>query len=258
MKGRKEIFFTSYSEDVVFSANQDYGLPPDYRWVEERPAAVRRSRLLYKIAFTFASIYCPLVLHVKVVGKEKLPQQGSFYLYGNHTQPMGDAFTPAWICGRKRRIYVPIAPANLGIPVLGGLLPYLGGLPVPEDGRSFQRFWQAMRQRTEEGNAMVVYPEAHVWPYYTGIRPFDGSAFSYPVWWNCPSYCMTTTYQKRKWGKKPRITVYLDGPYWPDPTASRKKQKEQLREQIYGTMLERSKESNYAYYQYTLQRRQGD
>ncbi|MGN0978450.1 MAG: lysophospholipid acyltransferase family protein [Faecousia sp.] len=258
MRDRKEIFFTSYSEDVVFSANQDYALPPDYRWVENHPAAVRRSRLLYRIALVFAGIYCPLVLHVKVVGKEKLPKRGSFYLYGNHTQPMGDAFTPAWICGRKWRIYVPISPANLGIPVLGRLLPYLGGLPVPEDGRGFKQFLQAMQQRTEEGNAMVIYPEAHVWPYYTGIRPFDGSAFAYPVWWSCPSYCMTTTYQKRRWRKKPRITVYLDGPYWPDSRVSRKKQKEQLRQQIYSTMLERSKESNYAYYQYTLQRRQGD
>lgn len=258
MKGRKEIVYRSFSEDVVFSADQRYTLPPDYRWVEDSPAAVRRSRLLYKIAVAFACVYCPLVLRVKVVGKEKLPKQGSVYLYGNHTQPMGDAFTPAWICGGKRRIYVPISPANLGIPVLGRLLPYLGGLPVPEEGQGFKRFLRAMERRTEEGGVMVVYPEAHVWPYYTGIRPLDSAAFAYPVWWNCPSYCMTTTYQKPKWGKKPRITVYIDGPFRPDPAASRKKQKEQLRQQIYGTMLERSKESNYAYYQYTLQRRQGD
>lgn len=258
MRGRKEIFFQSYADDVVFSANQQYALPPDYRWVEESPAAVRRSRFLYAIALAFASVYCPLVLHVRVVGKEKLPKQGSFYLYGNHTQPMGDAFTPAWICGRKRRIYVPISPANLGIPVLGRLLPNLGGLPVPEDTGRFKQFLKAMKQRTEEGNVMVVYPEAHVWPYYTGIRPFASGAFTYPVLWNCPSYCMTTTYQKRKWGRKPRLMVYIDGPFHPDPTVNRKAQKQQLREQVYSTMQERSKESNYAYYQYTLQRRQGD
>lgn len=255
MGHRKEIIYESYTEDVVTSVGQQYCLPEDYCWLKESRSYAVKSKIAYGAGLIFASIYCPLVLHVKVKGRKKLPKDGSFYLYGNHTQPVGDAFIPAWVC-RGKRLYVPVSPANLGIPVIGRLLPYLGGLPVPADKKQLKQFLQALKARTESGNAIVIYPEAHVWPYYTKIRPFDSSSFSYPVQWNCPVYSMTSTYQKRKMGETPRITVYVDGPFWPDPLLkSKKEQKENLREQVEHTMRERSRESTYEYYQYTLRRR---
>lgn len=33
-------------------------------------------------------------------------------------------------------------------------------------------FLDAIRTRIEEGSFIMVYPEAHIWPYYTGIRDF--------------------------------------------------------------------------------------
>lgn len=257
MKRRKEIFYESYTDDVVTSADQQYQIPEGYVWLDESPGFLRKSRILYRMGLIFANFYCPLILHIKVLGGDKLPKKGSFFLYGNHTQPIGDAFTPAWIC-KGRRIYVPISPANMGIPVIGKLLPYLGGMPIPSDRKRLRKFQQALKKKTEEENAIIVYPEAHVWPYYTKIRPYGTSSFTYPVQWNCPSYCMTSTYQKRRWGTKPKITIYIDGPYLPDLSLSKKEQKIKIRDQIYHTMLERSKESSYEYYQYTLQRRQGN
>ncbi len=46
---------------------------------------------------------------------------------------------------------------------------------------------------------MTIFPEAHVWPYYTGIRPFGEAAFHYPVATGKPVYTMTVTYQRRRW-----------------------------------------------------------
>lgn len=43
---------------------------------------------------------------------------------------------------------------------------------------------------------------------------------------------MTTTYQKRKFGKHPKITVYIDGPFFPDSTLTKKSNKK-LHDQVF-------------------------
>ena len=58
---------------------------------------------------------------------------------------------------------------------------------------------------------------------------------------------MTTTYQKRKWGKKPKITIYVDGPFYAEEGLSKKQQREKLRDTVYGVMKDRSQNSNYDY-----------
>ena len=61
---------------------------------------------------------------------------------------------------------------------------------------------------------------------------------------------MTTTYQKRRRGKKPGITVYLDGPFHGDDTLPLKKRAEELRQWVYACMTQRSMASTYAYITY--------
>ncbi|MDD6290727.1 MAG: hypothetical protein PUA77_02895, partial [Lachnospiraceae bacterium] len=58
-----------------------------------------------------------------------------------------------------------------------------------------------------------------------------------------PVFCFTNTYQKRRFGKKPRIVTYVDGPFYADKGLSGKEQKEKLRNQVYEAMCRRSKEN---------------
>ena len=111
-------------------------------------------------------------------------------------------------------------------------------------------FIKAVKQRADEKNCIVIYPEAHVWPYYTEIRPFPTTSFKFPVEANAKSFTLTTTYQKRKWGKKPKITVYVDGPFEIDEKLSKKENQEKLCNEIYECMKNRSKESTYEYIEY--------
>ena len=89
----------------------------------------------------------------------------------------------------------------------------------------------------------MIYPEAHVWPYYTKIRPFISASFKYPTKLDAPSFSMTTTYQKRKRGKRPKMVVYIDGPF--SGSDSR-----ELCEAVKAKMEERSKLSNNEYIEY--------
>lgn len=113
-----------------------------------------------------------------------------------------------------------------------------------------RNFRDAIRTRITQGNFVMIYPEAHIWPFYTGIRDFPATSMKYPVELDAPSFAMTTTYRKRRFGKKPRTVTYLDGPFYPDPTLPPKARAQALRDQIYDAMVKRSKESDCEYIRY--------
>ena len=101
-----------------------------------------------------------------------------------------------------------------------------------------------VERRIGEGHGVVIYPEAHIWTYYTGIRPFRDDPFYYPVKLGAPVFCFTNTYQKRGKGSKSRIVTYIDGPFYPDSKLPRREQKKELRDRVWACMCERAKESN--------------
>lgn len=61
---------------------------------------------------------------------------------------------------------------------------------------------------------------------------------------------MTTTYYKRKFGKKPGIKVYIDGPFVSDNKLTKKENEEKICQEIYQSMKIRSENSTYEYIKY--------
>jgi 1-acyl-sn-glycerol-3-phosphate acyltransferase len=147
-------------------------------------------------------------------------------------------------------MYAVASTANLGIPVIGKLLPLMGALPIPESLQEMKKFIAAIQYRIKENKCVVIYPEAHVWPFCNFVRPFPITSLQFPVSTKSPSFCMTTTYQKRRMGKKPKITVYIDGPFWPDHSLKEKEQQKKLCREIYDCMVKLSSNSTYEYIQY--------
>lgn len=252
MKTKKSVrYYTSYKTDF-FAAAKDYSLPPDYKWVRRDLISRAASAIVYTAALIFSNIYCRLFLHVKIKGAHKIRSvKGTgLFLYGNHTQPIGDVFNPALACFPKR-IYTVVSTANYALPVIGKILPFLGALPIPDTLRRMKKLDDAIEQRLKQNSPIIIYPEAHVWEYYTKIRPFGATSFKFPVKHNAPVFSMTTTYQRRKFGKKPGITIYIDGPFSPEGTTVKEKA-QSLCEKVYQSMLTRSGESNYNYIEYVL------
>ena len=241
------IYYNSTTDDVVESKKQDFSLPDDYKIIKRTPL----NYLMRFLTTGFAYLFTYGVMHVKVIGKDKLSKykDEGYFVYGNHTQMVNDVFMPLTLFGWKN--YYAIAnQANWGIPVIGkALLPY-GGLPVGKNIKQAIKLLKAVKTLTKENAHIVIYPEAHVWPYYTDIRPFPETSFNFPVQANKASFVMTTTYQKRKFGKHPKITVYIDGPFFPDSTLTKKQQQKKLHDQVFEQLKKRAKLSNYQYYQY--------
>ncbi len=162
---------------------------------------------MYVIFFIFSFIYAKLILRVSIKNRKVLKGKNSYYLYINHTQEMGDAFVPPIITRYKRPYYI-VNKANLGIPVLGKLLPALGAIVIPDGIHDMLKFRKALKYYGKK-HPIVVYPEAHVWPYYTKIRPFNTSSFQLAVEDEKEVYCATTTYQKVSFLKDQRLLFML-------------------------------------------------
>ena len=58
-----------------------------------------------------------------------------------------------------------------------------------------KNFINAIETHLNRKHPITIYPEAHIWPYYTKIRPFRDVSFRYPIQYKKPTFCMTNTYQ---------------------------------------------------------------
>lgn len=249
----KTIYYTDERNDEFANDNiEAKKIDESYVYVDES----RRWKLLrflsYRlVAMPIAFLYCKLALHSTFRNRAVLNRakgKGCF-VYGNHTQQIGDPFLPNLTLFPKS-VFVIVHPNNVSMPFLGRITPYLGALPLPSNLKAMRNFRDAIRTRIEQGNCIVIYPEAHIWPFYTGIRDFPATSMKYPVELDVPSFAMTTTYRKRRFGKKPRTVTYLDGPFYPDPKLPPKARAQALRDQIYNTMVMRSQESDCEYIRY--------
>lgn len=215
MKDGKTRYYESFEDEFETTADQNYKLPDDYKWIRTDLKSKILSPIIYGAALVFGTIYCRLILKIRFKGRKNLKgQKGNFFVYANHAQPVGDVFTPA-LCVFPKRIYTVVSTANYGIPFIGKILPYLGALPIENSLRGIKELSAAIERRTSEMRPVVIYPEARVWKYYTGIRPFPETSFKFPSKSDSPIFVMTSVYKKSHFFKRPITETYIDGPFYP-------------------------------------------
>lgn len=189
-------------------------------------------------------IYSKVKFRLKYVGKEKLKKyknQG-YFIYSNHTQAFADTFIPSMANYPKRNFLI-VNPENVSMKFLGTIVQMLGAIPIPTEINGMKNFLGAIEDKMNKNYSITIYPEAHIWPYYTKIRPFKSVSFKYPVQMNKPVFCITNTYQS--YGKnKVKIVSYIDGPFFPNKNLSLKQSQQELRNQVYEAMCKASKKSN--------------
>ena len=196
-------------------------------------------------------IYAKLKFRIKYIGKEKLKpyKKQGYFVYGNHTQPFADTFIVTNSIYPKRN-YIIVNPENVSMKGLGNFVQMFGAIPIPNKKNGMKNFLQSIKDKIEKGYSVTIFPEAHIWPYYTKIRAYKNVSFRYPIELNTPTFCVTNTYHKRKKGKI-KIITYIDGPFFPDEDLENIQEKKQnLRDKVYNKMVERSKLSTFEYIKY--------
>ena len=258
-KKERVFYYENETDDPIKTDEQEkkveVGLPEGYEFIPKHWWTRAYSAVLFRIFWIFGQWYERWYWQTKFHGREKLKAaKGKGYLiYANHTNPFHDVFGPA--IAADRRIFTIISPVNLKIPGIGPILPYIGGLPLGKSAAEKKAFNEAVDKRLAQKKVLVIYPEAHVWPYATKVRmfPAGGRSFKYAVRNDLPVYAMTTTYHrrtKRKKGDLPRMEVYLDGPFYPETKGSDEVRQEDLAQKVYDSMVKYSKKNTYEYFRY--------
>ena len=225
----------------------------NYKYVHKNPLWNLCSFVLQNIlSVPIKILYAKIKFRIKYIGKEKIKpyRNEGYFIYGNHTQPFADTFIPSIPMYPKRNFFI-VNPVNISLKGTGTLVEMLGAMPIPSNKSAMKNFLEAIKQKMNKGYAITIYPEAHIWPYYTKIRPFKDVSFKYPIQLEKPAFCITNTYQSYgKNNKKIKIVSYIDGPFYPNKELTLKEQQKELRNKIYNCMDERSKNSNIEHIKY--------
>jgi 1-acyl-sn-glycerol-3-phosphate acyltransferase len=253
-----EMSKTVYYQDALndeFSGipPKNFYIPKDYVYIHKNIFYRFVTFIVYRLIMTpIAFFHNKFALHQKIVNRKalKISRKKGYFVYGNHTQQLGGAYTPNMVCFPKK-VYVVVSPDNLAVKGLKTILEMSGAIPLPSTLEGMGKMMEAMEKRCVQGHVICIYPEAHIWPYCTEIRPFKSVSFKYPARFGAPVYAFTDTYKKRRFGSKPRIVTFVDGPFYADPKLSLNEQAQSLRDQVYNAMVSRAKkESTYTIINY--------
>ena len=236
---------TIYWKDEANDDFDEVGLkrpsvPEGYKYKRTNPINNFFSGILYHgIAKPVLGLYC-LFKGIKIKGKrniKKLGGKGAF-IYSNHVS-LVDAFKfQSYVFFNKRRVNILGYPDTLTMPVVRNLARALGYLPLPLSGdlRNMVALVDSFKFYLEKKQYILIYPEAHIWPYYTKVRNFHSGSFNYPAKLEAPVLPIVTTWRKTKLCKKPKQTLYILNPIFPDPTKSAAENKQMLYEKTLAAM----------------------
>ncbi len=253
LKFKDKVHYKNELEDEIC----DFGLTPikidkTYTYIHKNPFYRFFAWFTYRILATpICWVYIKLIRRIKFKNKSILKsyKKGGYFIYGNHTDQFSDGFSPSFITMPKKP-YIICNADNVSMPFIGKLTRMWGALPLPEDIEATRKFNEAIERALEKNSPVLIYPEAHLWPYYTKIRPFSDKSFRYPVKYHKPVFTFTMVYKKPRHGKKPRQEIWVDGPFYADDSLEAKLARTKLRNQVYEAMTERAKLSNYEYLEY--------
>ncbi len=241
---QKVIYFQNELEDEFSTAKiSPRKIDADYDYLGGIFRKIGRFFLYYLIAKPVAFLFMKIKYGHKIVNKQAMKKvsKTGFFLYGNHTNPIADALVPTLIA-HPVGVHVIVHANNVSMPILGKLTPALGALPLPDDKAAAKNFNSAIETLIEKKNCIAIYPEAHIWPYYTGIRNYNDNSLRYPVKCGVPVFSFTNTYQKRR-GKTPRIVTYINGPFYPNESLAVRERRKDLHRQVIWSMKDNSKKN---------------
>ncbi len=251
-KSQKIIYINNNSTEVIQNKLKKKKIDKNYKYISKNFFYNLFGNLCYFcLAKPITWFIFKFIRHIKYKNTKVLKQhkKGGYFVYCNHTDAWSDALSPALICNPKKPRII-CDSSNLSIPIVGFLTKQWGALPLPDDLQATKNFYAAIASTLNKNAPIIIYPEAHLWPYYTKIRPYSSISFRYPIKYNKPVYTFTTTYHKRRFSKKPRLEIYVDGPFYPNSDLHSKESQEKMRDICFNKMRERAKLNTYEFIKY--------
>jgi len=192
------------------------------------------------------------VYGLRIRNRRAIRSLGGCYIYGNHTHWVDDLIP--YLISFPVRASIVTGPTAVSMPLIRHLVSMLGGIPLNSTEAGKAAFREALDRAVKQGGPVAIFPEAHEWPYYNGIRDFPPYSFTYPVRSCAPVVAYVVTYTKRffSW-YPPRMTVTIDEPIPPSCWQGLLDPKTYLRDRVLDFMRTTARQSHsYAWIDYRL------
>ena len=256
MDEKKTVYYQDeYNDDFAGNNINTKTVKSDFKYVNNNWLFKVNSFLLkYLFAVPVLWLVNTIFFRPKIENKKVLKalKKKGYYLYSNHVLPYDPVILPIKAHARKNTIII-AGPDLFSINgLVNWIVKHLGAIPIPNNVQEMnENFLNGLSWHINKGHRVLIYPEAHIWPYCTMIRHLRPGAFRYPITDNAPVIVSTTTFKKRKGNKKPKPIIYLDGPFYPDESLPYRDRVNDLTEKVYECMKYRaSKKDNYSYIVY--------
>lgn len=256
-KSKKVIYYKDpLNDDFAENPTKSYKINDNFKYTHKNPIFKVCSFILYHIiAKPIFYLILKIKYHVKVENKKAIRQlkNTGYFVYTNHSQNIIDAFINHTLVFHRMGHII----ANNDVYSLKGLkmiIDMLGTLPIPNTMIQSKKLYDAIKYNIDKKHVIVIFPEAHVWPYYNDVRLFNETSFIFPVTLNKPMVVTTVTYRKRKIlkNKPPYITLHISKPVFPKLGVPVKDNQAYLRDIAYCIMkdtIKKAKSFEYIHYE---------
>lgn len=254
----KTIYFKDeLNDDFASTKISRKKLPKNFKFYHRNLIYRFFSNLVYYVVgVPLIWIYVRLILQAKVVGKKKWKKahlRGTgVFIYGNHTSANDALYVPSLLILPKRA-WIVCSDEAVSNAFLRPIETFLGALPLPDTPEAGKPFVDAVNAHIRRKDVVLIFPEAHIWPYSTRIRPFGEHAFTYPANLGAPVVTVCTTFERRKILRflPPRPVIHVSEPDYPDMDLPLGERAKRLRDASYDYMVEVSSSlENVEYYRY--------
>lgn len=255
MKEKKTIKYKDEINDDFAGTNiNTKKTPENFKYIHKNVFYRFFAGILYWIiAKPIVFLYTKISLHQKFVNKKILKhyRKQGYLIYANHTLIPEDAFIPNILTWSKRN-YIIVGPDAISIPGIRTLVTMLGGYPIPASIKTGKTYLDGIDYLLKHNNAITIYPEAHIWPYYTKIREFKDVSFNYAYTSGVPVFSLTNTFIKSrsKLRKKPKVVTIINGPFFADQSLPRKESILKLRNEVHNSMVKASESMGQIEYKF--------
>lgn len=238
-------YFDELNDDFANNGIETKPLPDDYEYLPKS--------ILYRIVHPVANLIMLLFLivvnaltdgyrvHNAACLRKGRDRRKGYFVFANHTTWIGDAVIHPTMAIPKQ-VYTVVHPDAISIKGASTAIRMLGAMPRPASRLNFIRFMEAAGRMYENGNPVVIYPEAHIWPKYNKIRPFPDVSFGIPARLGAPCYVKSTVYRLDRKGHS-YSEVWYDGPIYPDTSLPLQESRKKLRNQVYDILCSRTASS---------------
>ncbi len=224
-------------------APSDREIDENYNFVNKNIFFRFWGRFFRRIVIMFMGPWLKKRYKLQIYGKEniKLVKRKGVIVTVNHVHNFDNLLIGTKLL-HHRKCYFITLKENVNMPFIGFLLRSLGGIPIPDSTKAIPYFDNCITELMKKKKAVIICPEASLWPYYRDIRPFKKGAFRFAVKNNVPVLPVVISFRRKlkkhsaKKGKEKYryyFTVIVGKPTYQNPELEARKQVIDLTERVH-------------------------